>query len=71
MDDGIGPLDQLGKAIGPIERALNPFDARARQLRATRQRAYVMAPFRCNTQHMAADKAGGAGDGEQAHSITR
>jgi hypothetical protein len=64
VDDRFRPFGKPLEAFGPIERAVDPSDARARLLRATGQGADLMAFGNGKIEQMSADKTGGAGNGE-------
>ncbi len=69
VDHRIRTLAELGELAMLVERARPPLDIGPRQLGSARQRTDLMAAFGSHPQHMAAEKAGAAGDG-QNHSST-
>ena len=67
----IGARDHRSKAVGPVERAVDPGHAIARLLRPPRQRAHLPAggdrPLQCRAAH----EAGCAGHGQNARLVRR
>jgi hypothetical protein len=70
MDHGIRAFDKGGKALRPIERAVEPCHMRLRWLGAAGEGADFMAAFLGETDEVAADEAGAARDRQRCQSIT-
>jgi hypothetical protein len=70
MDHGIRAFDKGGQALRPIERAVQPRYMRLPWLGAAGEGADCMAAFPGETDEVAADEAGAAGDRQSRQSIT-
>ena len=66
VDDRVGAGAQLGQAVGPVERALDPVDPLLGRPPAAGERAELVAGRAGGAEQMAADEAGPAGDRERA-----
>ena len=67
MHDRVGPLDQCGKAVGPIECPLDPGYVVPRALRPAGEGAHAMAGGQRPLDQRPADEAGRPGNGEGGH----
>jgi hypothetical protein len=70
VDHGVSAFCKPGKGVGPIERALDPFDMGQRLPFAACERPHPKPALAGEAEQVAADEAGAAGDREQRQSIT-